>query len=178
MKAQSSDKSSQFRRNVLLAFVFAIILLVLYVSIPGYNWAVSEMAFRNKELIDKIETRRLNNNLPELTDEFKRFFKIGNYWYLSYIREQTPQNAVILLPPHEAVDTVAEMTFISSSDWVEYFIFPRLCISEDEKDKKPELYKRVTHVAVVNYWGYDKLKYYPGKMDKDAIFPIDTIKTN
>jgi hypothetical protein len=173
MEKSTSNKNTAFRKNILLTFVFAIILLVLYVSVPGYKWAISEMAFKNKELIEKIETRRLNNNLPELTDDMKRFFKIGNYWYLSYIRDQTPQSAVILLPPKSAVDTISEMNNINSSDWVEYFIYPRLCISEDEKERKPELYRKVTHVAIVNYWGYEKLNYIPSKMEKEAILPIN-----
>jgi short subunit fatty acids transporter len=72
------------RRNLLMAFVLLVFLLLLYVSVPGYNWAITEMAIRNKELIDKIEVRRLNNNMPELSMEDKRLFKIQNYWYIKF----------------------------------------------------------------------------------------------
>ncbi|HEY0261828.1 MAG TPA: hypothetical protein VGB95_02300, partial [Chitinophagales bacterium] len=122
------------------------------------------------------ETHTLNNNLPKLTLDDKRFLKLDNYWYLKYLREKTPQNAVILLPPKSAVDTSKEMGLIYGSDWVEYFIYPRLCVSEDEKETKKELYEKVNYVAIVRGWGYDKLHYSPAKFEEEAVLPIDSIK--
>ena len=164
------------RRNLLMAFVLLVFLLLLYVSVPGYNWAITEMAIRNKELIDKIEVRRLNNNMPELSMEDKRLFKIQNYWYIKFLRDHTPQDAVIILPPHTAIDTTEEYKLLNNSEYVEYFIFPRLCISEDEKNAKPELYKRATHVAILNGWGYDKLKYEPNGKPNETVLPIEPPK--
>lgn len=178
MSKQEKNKSLSFRRNLLVAFVFAVILLLLYMAVPGYKWAITEMAARNNELIDRIEKRTLNNNLPELTMDDKRFFRIGCYWYLKYLRENTPQNAVILLPPNSVVDTSQEMKMMSHSEWVEYFIFPRLCVGEDEKETQKELYSKVTHVAVINGWGYEKLRYQPAKREMEIVLPIDSIKTN
>ncbi len=173
--ANTVNKNARFRKNIFISFLLVALLGLLYVAIPGYNWAISEMAFRNKELIDKVELRRLNNNLPELTMDDKRYFKIANYWYLDYLKQKTPQDAVILLPPISVIDTTEDMKFMNSSEWVEYFIYPRLCIGEDEKELKPALYKKVTHVAVVNNWGYDKLSYNPNTHPKDAVFPIDSM---
>ena len=166
------------RRNLLLTFVLMIILIALYATIPGYNFAVKDVAIHNKELMDHIETRRLNANLPELTLQQKRLFKIESYWYIDYVRENTPTNAVILLPPKSAIPDTSEFNQVNNSEWMEYFLFPRLCISEDEKDKKPELYGKVTHVAIVRGWGYDKLKYAPYSKPSEGIMPIERPKVD
>jgi hypothetical protein len=173
---QEQNNPGLLRRNLLVTFILVVVLLLLYVSVPGYHWAITEMAVRNKELIDRIETRRLNTNMPELTMDDKRLFKISNYWYLKYLRENTPENAVILLPPHSAIDTSEEMKFLNSAEWVEYFIFPRLCVGEDDKEKSKALYEKVTHVAIVNGWGYDKLHYSPEKRTSEIVLPIDSLK--
>lgn len=176
MGLDKQKKKSPFRRNLLVTFILGVVLLLLYVSVPGYNWAITEMAFKNKELMDKVETRRLNYNLPELTMDDKRYFKIANYWYLDYLKKQCPQDAVVLLPPSSAVDTSEEMNLLSNSEWVSYFLFPRLCISLDEKDAKPLLYSKVTHVAIVRGWGYELLPYTPTQILDEAVFPIDSTK--
>lgn len=173
---EEQESSGMMRRNLLVTFLLVVVLLLLYISVPGYHWAITEMAIKNNELIDKIETRRLNNNLPELTMDDKRHFKIGNYWYLKYLREHTPENAVILLPPHTAIDSTEEFKFMNSDEWVEYFIFPRLCVGEDNKDNNKLLYSKVTHVAIVNGWGYDKLHYSPEKRTSEIVLPIDSVK--
>jgi len=175
-KTTPVSDSLLMRRNLLMAFVLLIFLLLLYVSVPGYNWTITEMAIRNKELIDKIEVRRINSNMPALSMEDKRLFKIQNYWYIKFVRDHTPQNAVILLPPLSAVDTTEEYKLLNNSEYFEYFIFPRLCISEDEKLVKKELYKKVTHVAILNGWGYDKLKYQPNGKPNETVLPIDPAK--
>ena len=166
------------RRNLLITFIFMFLLLTLYVTIPGYNFAVKDVAIHNKELVDHIETRRLNANMPELTLEDKRLFKIEDYWYIQYMREHTPMSAVILLPPKTAVDSTPEFNLINSSEWMEYFLFPRLCVSEDERNTKPELYSKATHVAIVNGWGYDKLKYQPHSRPSEAVLSIETPKVD
>ena len=175
-KAKPLTDSQIMRRNLLVSFVLVFLMVLLYASIPGYNFAIKEVAIRNKEKIEQIETRRLNANMPELTMEDKRLFKIEDYWYIQFIRERTPTNAVVLLPPHTAVDTTPEFNLLNSSEWMEYFLFPRLCISEDEKNTKKELYSRITHVAIVNNWGYEHLKYEPNGRPLATVLPIESPK--
>ena len=175
-KAKPLTDSQIMRRNLLVSFVLVFLMVLLYASIPGYNFAIKEVAIRNKEKIEQIETRRLNANMPELTMEDKRLFKIEDYWYIQFIRERTPTNAVVLLPPHSAVDTTPEFNLLNSSEWMEYFLFPRLCISEDEKNTKKELYSRITHVAIVNNWGYEHLKYEPNGRPPATVLPIESPK--
>jgi hypothetical protein len=175
-KKKPITESQVMRRNLVITFVLMIILLLLYVVVPGYNYAIKDVAIGNKQRIDQIETRRLNFNLPELRLEDKLLFRIEDYWYIQFLNTHTPDSAVILLPPQSAVDTTPEFHELNSSEWMEYFLYPRLCISEDEKNTKKDLYARVTHVAIVNGWGYDKLRYQPKTRPSEAVFPIDPPK--
>lgn len=161
------------RRNLVITFVLMFILLVLYVTIPGYNYAIKDVAIGNKQRIDQIETRRLNFNLPELRLEDKLLFRIEDYWYIQYMNTHTPDTAVILLPPLSAIDTTPEFNSLNDPEYMEYFLYPRLCVSEDQKETKKDLYARATHVAIVNNWGYDKLKYKPKEMPSEAVLPIN-----
>jgi hypothetical protein len=152
--------------------------VTLYATVPGYNFAIKDVAIHNKELIDHIETRRLNADppMPELTLQDKRRFKIADYWYIEYLRDHTPSNAIVLLPPKSVIPDTSEFNQINDAEWMEYFLFPRLCVSEDEKDKKPELYSKVNYVAIVNGWGYNKLKYVPHNHETEAVLPVEKPK--
>jgi hypothetical protein len=164
--------SQVLRRNLVITFVLMFILLLMYIGTPGYYFAIKEVAIGNKQRIDQIETRRLNFNLPELRLEDKLLFRIEDYWYIQFMNTHTPDTAVILLPPLSAIDTTAEFNSLNDPEYMEYFLYPRLCVSEDQKDTKKDLYTRATHVAIVNGWGYDKLKYQPKEKPSEAVLPI------
>lgn len=172
-KNKPVTESQVMRRNIVITFVLMLLLLLLYVMVPGYNYAIKDVAISNKQKIDQIETRRLNFNLPELRMEDKFLFRIEDYWYIQFICEHTPDTAVILLPPAALIDTTPGMSQISDPEWMEYFLYPRLCVSEDQKNANKELYKMVTHVAIVNGWGYNKLKYVPKEHPSETILPIN-----
>jgi hypothetical protein len=160
-------------RNLLLGGITVLLLLALYRFVPGYSWAVNEVGLKNMELTNRIKTKRKESGLPPISLEEKRFLKIENYYYLKYINENTPYSAVILLPPREAVAGKPEFELLYDSEWVSYFLFPRLCISESERFTKPKLYSMITHVAIVNGWGYEKLRYSPTTNEPEDILPID-----
>ncbi|MCW3127372.1 MAG: hypothetical protein JWO03_3030 [Bacteroidetes bacterium] len=165
------------RRNLLVSFVLVILLIALYATVPGYNYVVKDVAIHNKELMDHIQTQKLNLNLPEITTELKREFRMEDYFLIKTMME-TPENSVILLPPVSAVDTSAIFKELSEPEVMEYYLYPRLCISEDEKDKKKDLYAKVTHVAIVNGWGYDKLHYTPPARPSEAVLSIEQPRAN
>ncbi len=171
-KKKPLTDSQVMRRNLLVTFVLMFLLLLLYIGVPGYNYAIKDVAIGNKQRIDQIETRRLNFNLPELRLEDKFLFRIEDYWYIQFITIHTPDTAVILLPPLSAIDTTPEFNQLNDPEWMEYFLYPRLCVSEDQKNTKKELYAKVTHVAIVNGWGYDKLKYQPRERPTETVLPV------
>ncbi len=139
----------------------------------GYRWAVHDMAMGSYEQIKDIENRVASGQMKPLSLDDKRAYKISTYSYLKYLNENTPDTAVILLPPYSVTGDRSQYNFLHSSEWVEYFIYPRMCISEDARDVFPDIYKRVTHVAVVDSWGYHKLRYPVQSMAREAVFPIN-----
>ena len=171
-KKNTITDSQVLRRNLVITFVLMFVLLLMYVTIPGYYFAIKEVAIGNKQRIDQIETRRLNFNLPELRQEDKLLFRIEDYWYIQFMNTHTPDTAIILLPPLSAVDTTPEFNSLNDPEYMEYFLYPRLCVSEDQKQSKKDLYDRATHVAIVNGWGYDKLKYQPKEKPSESVLPI------
>jgi|GEM_PF-673449 len=171
-KQKPITDSQVLRRNLVVTFVLMFILLALYVTIPGYNYAIKDVAIGNKQRIDQIETRRLNFNMPELKMEDKFLFRLEDYWYIKFIVENTPDSAVVLLPPLHAIDTSAEFNSLNDPEYMEYFLYPRLCVSEDQRETKKDLYARATHVCIVNGWGYDKLKWSPKSRPTEDVLPI------
>lgn len=138
----------------------------------GYRWAIHDMGFGSLEQIREMENQLQSGRIKSLSLEDKKAFKIATYPYLKYLVANTPENAVILLPPYAQIGEKSQYNFLSSSEWVEYFIYPRMCISEDAKDHYPEVYAKVTHVAVVDSWGYEKIPYPTGSYAREAVFPI------
>jgi hypothetical protein len=175
--AESSKKkiiteSQVMRRNLLIAFVMMFLLLMFYVFNPGYYWAVKEIAIKNNLAIDTIQM-----DFDLMPDEFRNDYKltlrIDDYKYIKQLELHTPDSAVILLPPLSAVDTTPEFNSLNDPEFMEYFLYPRLCISEDQKNTKKDLYAKVTYVAIVNGWGYDKLRYKAERKSSAAVLPID-----
>ena len=60
---------------------------------------------------------------------------------------------------------------VKSKLWNTYFLYPRKVVGENEKDSSP-LYAQVTHVMIVDAWGYDKLTYPVSRKEKYAVLPI------
>ena len=170
-----NQKYFSWKRQLVVAICTFLFIGLLYFLIPGYRWAVEEIGFRNLNLVNKIEEKRKSENLPPLNVHEKRAFKIEGYYYLQLLNTSTPQDAVIFLP-QGSVTHGPRHEFVNSSEWVAYFIYPRLCIGYDERFKNPELYSKVTHVAIVNGWGYEFLKYPIEKKEEEAVLPIEKPK--
>lgn len=87
-------------------------------------------------------------------------FKLGAaYNYLTFVRDNTPPNAVILYPTQSAffpqgVESIFKSTEPYNKLWATRFLYPRKLILRDEFENSPYA-KLVTHVAIVNGIGYD-----------------------
>lgn len=165
------QKHFNWKRQLVVAVGALAFVFMLYLFIPGYRWAVEEIGFKNLNLVNKIEDKRRRENLPPLNVHEKRAFKIEGYYYLQLLNSATPQNAVILLPPQN-ITKGTRHEFLHSSEWVAYFIYPRLCVGYDERKRNPELFSRITHVAIVNGWGYEFLEYPVEQKEEEAVLPI------
>ena len=109
--------------------------------------------------IKKLKEKFGNGGDETITREDKLRYKIHTYMLMDLVNANCPPNSVILLPPADSLEMNPKWNFIYDPLWVEYFIYPRLCIAAGTETKNPELAKRITHVLIVKGIGYDKLKY-------------------
>ncbi len=150
----------------------------------GYHWAIHELAMKNLESIEgikeEIHRRGLDSTKQSLLDA-KLSMKVGVYPFIQYIRSNTPEDAVILLPEGDsAVSNNSKWNFIYDPEWMEYFIYPRLCLTIGREDEHPDLAKKITHVLIIEGKGYDKLKYHVPENERpaEAVLPINQAPAN
>jgi hypothetical protein len=145
----------------------------------GYHWAIHDLAFKNLENIEQVK-EELHRQGADSTEqsllEAKMAMRVGNYSFIQYIKKNTPEDAVLLLPEGDAaVSNNSRWNFIYDPEWMEYFIYPRLCLAIGRESEHPDLAKRVTHIVIIEGKGYDKLKYMVPTEQRptEAVFPID-----
>lgn len=142
----------------------------------GYYWVTHDVAAGSLKQIGEINEKIESGQMKPLTREDKLGYKVGIYPLIKYINENTPENAVILLPQGDSLlSNTPRWNFVYDPDWMEYFLYPRLCLAIGREDEYPELAKRATHVLIVQGKGYEKLKYdVPVEQrTSEAILPID-----
>lgn len=142
----------------------------------GYYWVIHDMAGKSVEQIKEIEAKIESGQMKPLTREDKLAYKVGVYPLIKYLNENTPKDAVILLPPGDSLlSNTSKWNFVYDPEWMEYFIYPRLCLATGRESEHGDLAKRITHVLIVQGRGYDKLKYdVPvDQRPSEAVMPID-----
>ena len=132
----------------------------------GYNWAYN-MLKRNTETIRHYSATTTDNRFE---------MKLGlAHVYLRYLKENTPENAVILLPPKEAFFPKGEEHIFSGEPynklWATRFLYPRRVIIPSELGVTPWS-EKITHVAIVNGRGYEYLDYEVEQKAPHTVLPI------
>lgn len=142
----------------------------------GYYWAIHDMAIGGSENVKEIKSRAEKR----LTREDKFAMRIGFWPFIDYINKNTPESAVIYLPEGDsATSNNSKWSYIYDPEWMEYFLYPRLCVAMGREQDHPDLAKRVTHVVIIEGKGYDKLRYdVPMNLrPKEDVLPIDLPNT-
>ena len=172
-KSQKVEKNNLFNYwllNIIGLLISAAIVFLLYDNIKGYNWLWNSLIVKNLQVIKKY---------PDLPIEKKWEMKCGfDYVYLNFIKTNTPEDAIVLMPLNSAIYPEGEKSdfknasySIRNKAWATYFLYPRKLVYEYEQGKNP-LYEQANYIAIVNYWGYDKLDYKVTQRYKHHILPI------
>jgi hypothetical protein len=141
MAAQHKKTVIALRNIVYLGIAIFLAVRILSKQ-PGYRW-VYTMLKSNMETIRQY---------PDLTFEQKMHIKLGvSYDYLLYLKQSTPENAVILYPDPKAF-RCEDSPFTQEIDNKTYatrFLYPRKIIRAG--DAEAGTYAAdITHVAIVN----------------------------
>ncbi|MDR2685048.1 MAG: hypothetical protein LBB53_06675 [Prevotellaceae bacterium] len=151
-------------QNILAAIVVVFVLYTVADENDGYKWVKESLLKSNWEIVKKYPKAALNERLQ---------MKLGfDYAFLNYIKEHTPDTAIILFPIREQIlekgGNMQLTSNIASKFWVTHFVYPRRILYMEEKAANP-LYKNVTHVAICAMHGYEELEY---EMPQRAWFDV------
>lgn len=162
-----TSKHIPFLNNLIITIFFVLLVFKLKDQNPGYKWVHETLIGANLKTIKKYK---------KLTFEQKQEAKMGfNAKYLNFIKNNTPDTAIILMPPDSIIFPSKGKSefnkYITRKVWCSYIIYPRKIVYEREKHISP-LYDNVTHVAIINGWGYNKLTYRVNNRSNYTIMPI------
>lgn len=150
-----------------VAFMLLALFVVRYALTkqPAYHWVFSSLLKENYAMIKRN---------PHLTFDQKMQMKLGvDYEYLYFIRQVTPENAVILYPSQKAFRKEGSpfKHEISNKLFATRFLYPRKLILESELENSPYA-KQITHVAIVNGEGKNRLPYPVESDVQHAVLPV------
>lgn len=152
-----------------------VLLYLAYNHYSGYQWVMQNLIGDNISYIDQH---------PELTNTQKLEVKLGfEYTFLKYIKEHSPEDAIVLLPfdqQHFANPKFTLQNFfnphltIMRKEHVASFIYPRKVVLLRDRVTDPN-YMRATHLAIVDFHGYELL---PGHKDRNIQHGLLNIVSN
>ncbi len=151
-----------------------------------YKWVYHYLVRSHLDLIE---------SLGSISIEEKYKSRSGSdYQYLQYIKNNTPEDAVILMPdladleiPKDAPAGTPQLERVANKAWATYFLYPRKLVYDQLDgqdylaDGQPNIYKspgyqeerkKLTHVAIVYGRGYEHLSYPVQKRLYYAVMPI------
>lgn len=156
-------------RNIIIGLIIFLAVKSLYNNNQGYKWVYENLLITNLKMIKEH---------PEYTLKNKYEARLGSYAkYVNHIVENTPDSAIILMPPDSIIDSIDKklnMNWLGSKRHTSYFLYPRKPIYFQNSFDSVYMDK-ITHVAIVNGYGYEHLKYGVKNKTKYTVAPL-TIK--
>jgi hypothetical protein len=153
-------------RSLLVAVAGGLLLYWTITGNKGYWWVYETLLKDNMEVIWKHRTATLDERYQ---------MKLGfDYVFWNFIKQHTPDSAVILFPRKEhnteKVENYQLTDKTNNKFWVTHFVYPRRVLYKDEQETNPR-YNDVTHVAVVAGHGYEDLDYWVGERTYFTVLP-------
>lgn len=158
-------------KNILLVLISLFILRLLY-NVVGYKSLYDNIIDGNLKIIERVKKA-----YPQLSYDQKLEIKWGiNGNFINKIKQVTPEDAVILIPPDSVYSREKKEGDLSVEwrykGWILYHLYPRKIVKESEKNVDPN-YKNVNYVCIINHWGYDKLNYPVQNKERYTILPVN-----
>ena len=154
--------------NVLAFFILLFSLNLFVTKNNGYKWMWNTLLKKNLETIEKYK---------ELTVAQRHESKQGFYAkYLNFINENTPEDAIILIPSDSvinSVDSKYKLKTLVDRRKTTYFIYPRRAVYEKSMEYDSIYLDKITHVAIVNYYGYESLNYGVSNKQQFSVMPVN-----
>jgi hypothetical protein len=144
-------------KNVIIG-LFVYLFVFYYLIDPDkhsyYNWAYNTLMKGNYETVKKYDTLSLDQKWEA------KLGYTGAYW--KYIRDNTPEDAVILFPTSEIFMPEGKKTQFVGEPAGKInalrILYPRKIVFHNEIETN-RYGKQLTHVAIANGWGYEYLEY-------------------
>ena len=144
------------------------VIFTAYSMMPSYKWVWDTLLISNLDLASE------NRNLSiEEKHEIRQGF---TFRYLNFVNNNTPDSAIILLP-HDSLlrnsPSEVDLSDFLDREKVAYFTYPRKFIYNPPRGTDSQYSDRVTHVAIINYHGYENLPYSTPARQQFTILPIN-----
>lgn len=164
--------SSILLRNLLGLLVLVFILKSLELKSKGYKWEWNTLLKSNKEFMAKNK---------DLTIDKRNESKLGFFYkYVNFIKTNTPDSAIILIPDDAIIDGVDEkfrLKTLKDRRKTSYFLYPRRTVYRKDTLLDGAFLDKITHVAIVNNQGYEELPYKVTSKQQFTVLPINPPKT-
>lgn len=170
MKHYGLLKMSLFYK-ILLNFLFVgLLFLTLKVTtkkFQAYTWMWDTLLHKNYSYIGQN---------PNLTFEQKQEMKLGFYAkYLNHVKNNTEEDAIILMPPDSTLSSTEpqlNLKYLKDRRRTTYFLYPRKPVYRKSYQYDKNLLAQLTHVAIVDYQGYQELGYKLRDKHRFTVLPI------
>jgi hypothetical protein len=165
--ARSSDYAVWIFKNLIVGILVYFMLQHLISNHASYNWAYNILMKGNYATATKYKHLSLDQRWEQ---------KLGyTFAYWKHLRDNTPEDAVILYPTSDIFSPAGKKSRFpgepASKLHALRFLYPRKLVYHTEKETN-RYGKQLTHVAIVNGWGYEYLEYAVDNKVDDAVLPV------
>ncbi|MDR1918547.1 MAG: hypothetical protein LBQ65_02740 [Tannerellaceae bacterium] len=164
---QASNPLRWFVKNAFVASIVGVLVFQCIEEQAGYHWVYDTLLKGNMQTIRQY---------PDLTVDQRNELKLGfDYAYLRFLKNATPEDAVILYPSQEDFfpeDKPSPFKHeISNKVWGLRFLYPRKLVLPSEMETS-RYASAITHVAIVNGRGYERLSYTVSDIQEHGVRPV------
>ncbi|MDR1096606.1 MAG: hypothetical protein LBL57_00585 [Tannerella sp.] len=153
-------------KNIIVGVFAWFMVQYLIDSYKSYDWAYNVLMKENYKTVKKYSHLSLDQKWEA---------KLGyDFTYWKYLRDNTPEDAVILYPTYDLFFPEGKKSNFKNSASKMHairFLHPRKLVYHNERETS-RYGKIITHVAIVNGWGYEYLEYPVANKAEITVLPI------